>query len=252
MKITISGWPGAGSTTLALVLSKTLNLKYVSGSAVFRYLGSKLKFADTGEDRIIADKYLEEHFGKIFDRFLEKLLTDSTFDNILIESDITSFNLGKDYPFFSVFLTTAYEERLKRLGVDGRDKDIDFLKARDQKNAEFYKKLHGINWFNIIEIQAKHDLVIDNSHISVAEEMNLIYNELLKNAFINEAKFNELVSKSEEEDRNYWKNGKDFVREDLKSKSLFMNEKEILSLIIKNFKTQIELLPDDIKTAVLD
>lgn len=250
MKITIAGWPGAGATTLALILSKTLKLKYVGGTRIFRKLGENLNFNDTGKDRINADKYLEKHFGSIYDKFIGKLLLDNQFDNILVESDIAGFIYKKDYEFFSIFLTTDYQERLKRLRVDGRSADIAVLKQREEENAKFYKILHGIDWFSKNQINDSYDFVIDNSSKTIAQEMKETYLALFNNKLIDNSTFEILTIDSEKQEEEFWQNGKEFYKKFLLENNLIMTEKDIVSLIKNFFKNELNDLPQDIQTAL--
>ncbi len=249
-KIAISGWPGGGTSTLCLLLARNLNLKLVTGGETFRYLGKILNFENTGLDRVRVDQMLEKDFGVIYDKFIDLIIIDDNFSNLLIESDIAAFRLGKVPSLFSIFLQTEEHVRYSRLATDGRDKDQDLLKHRDQENQKFYKELHGIDWFDKVEIANKYNLQIDNSYMTIAEELKVVYRELRKLDYITEQDMEKLISSAEQDDKQYWEKGKQWYLDSLKSDKLVMPPEEILKLISERFSSEVEALPIQLKKII--
>lgn len=252
MKISVSGWPGAGSSTLSLLLCQDLKIKILRGGEVFRYLGKKLNFEDTGVDRHKADKLLEEDFGHLYDKFIDFVIEsdESELNNILIESDIAAFRI-QNKNLFSIFLITDTEVRKERLAVDDRDLDVAELEKRDKINRNFYNELHDVDWFDTAEINQKHSLVFDNSYKTIADELREIYKEMSQQGFLNKQEALVKINEAEHTEKNFWDTGKDGVIENLKKDSLFFTSEEILSLIKKYFEKDIEKLPSELRNIIL-
>ncbi len=183
MKLSVSGWPGGGSSSLSVLLCKMLNIKHIRGSETFRMLYKRLQFSDTGSGHLVAHKLVEPHFGPIYDNFIDFILTSDEYDDILVESDIAAFRVGKINKLFSIFLTTDINTRRERMNIDKRSDDSDELENIDKNHANTYKELHGIEWFKLDEIIATHQFVFDNSDTSIKQELDLIFETMLKKAF---------------------------------------------------------------------
>lgn len=246
--ITISGWPGAGSSTLCMVLAKTLEMKLVQGSETFRLIGKELKYANTGQDRIEADILLENDFGHLYDKYIDHLIING--NNLVIESDIAAFRLGKRDDYFSIFLAPSLEHRQDRLRVDGREADVEVLTEREKTLAHLYKELHNIDWLSLDEIEAKHNLVMDTSNMSIAEELRKVYEEVLKLGYITAEQFKMLDNSALETDRFYWENGKEWFLTFLKNAKLFMSAEEVLKDINLTFSEEVANLPQVLKEII--
>lgn len=238
MKITISGHPGGGSTSLALILCRLLNLKYISGGAFFRYLGERLNYSDTGIDRITADKYLEEFVGKLWDSYVDEILLDKSVENILIESDVASFRLGKLEDVISVFLLTDDAVRKQRLGSDGRALDTEILHVRDMENSNIYKNMYGIDWFSRDQIYSFHNAVIDNSHLTITQTVEKVLGD----------KFNQKLKEEcmalEDE---FFKSGKKVFLDNLQSKNLLPKVTDTIAIFKVKYADKINLFPEILK-----
>ena len=251
MKLVISSWPGSGATTLALILAKELNLTWIKGTDVFRYLGSKLNFEDTGLDRIKADQVIEDQFGKVFDKYIQTILTSGQKDNFIVESDIAGFLKQKDDKYVSIFLYSDLESRKARLVKDNRLDDEDYLEHRQNDLADIYKKLHGIEFLNLAQIKAKYDIPLDNSDLSLGNELIYVYKFLLAHKLIDSDHFDRLCETAIEAESTYWTSGKDYYKDFLASNNLVTSPESILKEIKKNFQNEVEKFDDSLKS-ILD
>lgn len=251
MKIVISSWPGSGATTLALILAKELHLTWIKGTDVFRYLGAKLNFEDTGLDRIKADQVIEDQFGKIFDKYIQTILTSSDKDNFIIESDIAGFLKQKNDKYVSIFLYSDLESRKARLIKDNRHQDEDYLEHRQNDLAAIYKKLHGIEFLNIGQINEKYDIPLDNGDLSLEDELISVYKYLYANKYIDTNRFEKLCSIAIEAESLYWTKGKEFYKDYLATNNLITSPENILKEIKKNFPKEVEKFDDSLKS-ILD
>jgi cytidylate kinase len=250
MIITVSGWSGVGSTTLALLLAKTLNYKLLSGTETFRYLGSKLNYEDTGADRVIADAMLEKYWGPVYDMYLHYKANTSA-ENIIIESDLIGFFTKDREDIISVFLIANFKSRSDRLKVDKRDKDVNLLKKRDEMLKDKYHQMHNIDIFDKELLKDVHDLVLDNTSLSLSAELNTIYNYLEKANIISKSSCSSLLDKSVIEDTLYWEMGKAQMIKELTEKNLLFSVEEIFQEIIQIFPHGIKTLPENLVNIIM-
>ena len=93
MKITVSGWPGGGSSSLSLLLAYHYKFKHLQGGNIFRHIYKSLSFAESGQDRVEAHNYVEPYYGPLHDAYIDELLKDNSVQKTLIENDIASFRV---------------------------------------------------------------------------------------------------------------------------------------------------------------
>lgn len=248
MKITISGWAGSGSSALALVLSYGLEMKLVQGGEVFRYIYKNIGFQTKGEERNEAHKYVEPFFGPLYDEYIDIYLQDDQREDTVIESDITSFRLGKRDDVLSIFLMADRGVRAKRTQGDDRPEDGEILESIDLEHRDVYMDLYGVDVLNIDEIKEKHQLVIDNSSMPIDEEINLIADELTK--YLEDFDPKEIKSQSKKLVEDFWANGKDWYKEKLREKNLIPDPKETLHEIVNMFPEDFAKFPAELRTAI--
>lgn len=243
MKITVSSWPGAGATTLSLILADLYKLKLLAGGKVFRYIYEKLS---TQNSIVDGPKLVEPYFGPIFDRFTQDLLEDNSIDNILIESDVVSLRVGKLKNVVSIFLYADSDFREKRINLDKRAHEGKVINEIDQTLQEEYKKLYGIDFLNTEEIKNTHTLPIDNTHISIGAELKIV-NEYLKINFKDEY-LRDLDYKLLE--KLYFEKGKDYFKAKLESLDMIYSVEEILDEIKKRYSKELKNMPSQISQII--
>lgn len=250
MKLSVSGWPGGGSSTLSILLCYLLEVKHVRGSDAFRAIYRQLSYLDSGNDRIDAHNFVEPYFGPIYDKFIDFILSEKEFDNLLVESDIAAFRVGKISSLYSIFLFTDFDIRKERMSVDSRIDDNEVLKEIDKSHEDAYRELHGINWFNEEEIKSKHAFTINNSNVPIAEEINQILEEMKNQGFIDQEKLIDLKTKTSELEKDYWEKGKKHYTTLLEEKGLVMHADEILRIISVQFSEEISKFPRELQDAI--
>lgn len=248
MNIIISSWPGAGASTLCFLLSDSLNIALLRGSSVFREISKAMNFAATGIDRINSDEYLEDNFSTLYDKYIKyKVSSDS---NFIVETDIIKRDSLTSANFLAVFLTAPYNVRAKRLVFDQRDKDSDLLKERDNSLKVKYSVLYGYNWFDTDALKANYDLIVDNSELTLASELKMVYRILYQKGSLTEMELNDLNSKSETADKMFFENGKEFFINKLDKKNLIMHGDDVVKEINSVFSAEVSKLPEDIRNAI--
>lgn len=242
LNITVSSWPGSGATALALILTKIFKYKLVQGGQTFRLLSTLMGKEDTGFDRIQIDEFLEKYYGKIFDSYVDHLLVNQ--NSLIIESDIASFRVGKTDKIFSIFLISSLEARTQRLKGDSREKDIKFLSAREKSLQKEYLNLYNIDWLDINTITKTHSLVLDNSSITIEEEIYIILDELLKKGFNN---FQYFKSKVGPITKSYIELGKIEFMRNLEKDNLLYPTKQLIKDVINFSYSEFKSFPTKLK-----
>jgi cytidylate kinase len=250
INLAVSGWPGSGSTSFALILATILKRKYFYIGDIFRYLGTSLGHSVTGKSQAEFDGYIEDIIGKTVDNYVDhKLLNEN---NMLLESDITAFRIGRNPKIFSIFIKATYEERLRRVHVDGREDGEKYLKSRDDILQQKYKELWDVDFFSEETIAKKYNLVIDNTIMTLENELKmsiLALNEYHKfSGTLDLEKFNQKI---DTEVAKFWKEGKKSFKERLAKKGLYMKPEEILAEITQEFPEDVIKFPPEVQAIFL-
>ena len=249
MKITISGWAGAGSSSLALLLAHTLGFELVQGGETFRYIYKNIGFETKGPDRNRAHEAVEPYFGPLFDLYVDNYLQSTHEKNIIFESDIASFRIGIQKDILSIFLKADKKIRATRTQGDGRGEDGDVMTEIDQVHRDIYKDLHGIDVLDTNEININHSLVMDNSEMSLADELVVIANHLPD--YINNFDSSYIIENADKLDSEYWEKGKEFYKEELTKRKLIPNPSILLGNIRKALPEEFSKLPKELKEAII-
>lgn len=252
MKITVSGWAGAGSSSLAMILANALNYKLIQGSGVFRYIFKKLEFSTTGADRNKAHSFVEPYFGPIYDKFVDTLLKNNEETHFIVDSDIASFRIGKTKDIFSIFLIANRETRVKRTRGDNRPEDGEIMDIIDLEHQKIYRELHNIDVLDLTEIRSKHQLVLDNSNITIAEELKTIFSELVKFNSEQKTLYSNLIPLVEKLDKEFWSHGKNEIVKQLTDKDLIPDPELLLGQIGTMFKKEISTFPVELRSIIQD
>ncbi len=250
MKVSVSGWPGGGSSSLSVLLCKILGLKHVRGGETFRYLYKKLEFSDTGSEHLEAHNLVEPYFGPVYDMFIDHILSSKDYDNILVESDIAAFRVGIIPDLFSIFLKTDLEVRKKRMVVDNRSDDKEELENIDKNHEKTYKELHNISWFDLKEITNTHSLLLDNSELSIKDELIQIFEKMNNQEFISGEKLSELKNLAENEEEIFWGNGKAYYNQYLVENNLVLEPEEIIEIIKNKFPEKVQNFPERLRVII--
>lgn len=166
MKITISGLPGTGTTTVAKIIAKKLNLKLISAGEIFRELA--IKKGMTLEE---FSKYAEENpeIDLLIDR-TQKELAEKEKDAV-IEGRLSGWFI-KDADL-RVLLFADPEIRYQRI-AKRENKDISTVrretKLREEIEKRRYQKFYNIN----IDDWSIYDIIINSGKFSAEKIADII------------------------------------------------------------------------------
>ncbi|MDK2849967.1 MAG: CMP/dCMP kinase [Candidatus Woesearchaeota archaeon] len=169
MRITISGVPGAGKTSVAKLLANKLNYEYFSMGTILREL-AKQKGMSIVDLSLLAekDKKIDEELDNMQKKFSLK-------DNFVMDSRLGFYFIPNS---FKIFLTCPVKVAAERILKDSREnekyKDLDDavqkIKLRRASEKRRYKNLYGIDYTD----PKYFDLLIDTSDKSVKDIVNII------------------------------------------------------------------------------
>jgi cytidylate kinase len=158
VKITISGPPGSGKTTVAKILSEKLKIKLISAGEVFRRLAFERsmsleefsKFAESNpEIDILVDRVQKEMAEKEKDAIVEGRLSGWMIKDAELK----------------VYIFADPEVRYSRI-AKREDKDISTVrketKLREEVEKRRYQKFYGID----VDDWRVYDLIINSSRMS--------------------------------------------------------------------------------------
>lgn len=220
----------------------------MQGSQTFRYLGAKLNFNDHGADRIEVDHFLEQYWGKIYDQYIDTVIT--TRDRLIIESDIAAVRIGKHDMLHSIFIIADSNVRAIRLDMDKRDGDSNLLDKRDRKLQKHYLDLWGFDWLDLKQLTEKYNLIIDNSLKNIEEELKIIYVDLFQRNVITKKEMNSLIDTAEGDEKAFWENGKNWYLDYLKANNLYFAIPDIINEIKQNYPAEIAAFPPKLKSVL--
>ena len=177
MKVTISGPPGSGKTTVAEMVSKRLSYDLVTGGKIFREKANEMKIslAQLGTAAESEDRY-----DKMLDGFLLEVLRKK--ENVIVESRLSGWlcHLNK-ISAFKVFVYADEEVRLERIrnSIHSRkeemgDNILTQMREREESEWERYKKYYGIDYRDT----SIYDLVLDASFEGAEEIAGVIISGL--------------------------------------------------------------------------
>ncbi|MEL9914630.1 MAG: cytidylate kinase family protein [Thermoplasmatales archaeon] len=177
MRITISGPPGSGKTTVAEILSNRLSMDLVVGGKIFREWAEKMKIS-LSELGSIAEE--QDRIDRSMDDYLLTVLRQK--DNIIVESRLAGWLCYLNgIEAFKVFIDAREDVRIARItssmkersGEKGRNV-LNETREREKSEAERYRKYYGIDYSD----RSIYNSVIDSSNISAQDVVEVIISAL--------------------------------------------------------------------------
>jgi len=166
MRVTISGLPGSGTTTVAKLLSEELSVELISAGELFRQIAKEKKLP-------------LEHFNKLaetnddFDRQIDERQAEEAMkrENVIVEGRLSGFFVPD--ADLKIWLKAPVEVRARRIA--GREKiayeeALSAMKSRERSENNRYEQYYGIN----LDDFSIYDMVIDSSKWSERDIVGMI------------------------------------------------------------------------------
>lgn len=173
MRISISGPPGSGKTTVCVLVADDLGYDCVLVGQVFRQMALERKmdletFGRLAEEDETIDRELDERmFG----------LARAN-ENIVMEGRLTGAMLkGRKVDVFAVFVTADERVRAERIARrEGADVDavLREMQARERSEKKRYLAYYGINAYD----RSIYDLWVDSTDMSAEDVAEAIVKKL--------------------------------------------------------------------------
>ncbi|WKZ28128.1 MAG: hypothetical protein QY330_00775 [Candidatus Dojkabacteria bacterium] len=250
INLALTGWPGVGTSTLTLLLAHILQKQYIYIGSVFRAINNHLKETSSVGLTPEFEATIQPMIGRTMDNYVDHVLLNEK--GIILESDLAAFRIGKNPKVYSIFIKANLEARKDREKADGRVGVETSIEDRDASLKREYIKLWDTNIFDEELIAKKYNLIIDNSNLSVAEEVYAIlerYCSLPQNKGI--LNYDSLVLRAKNILKKYHKKTKAKIKEDLDKAGLSYTETEIMTDIAKTFPEDIQSFPKEVQNLFL-
>ncbi len=169
MRITISGPPGSGTTTVAKLLAERLGYRLISAGEIFRKLAAERgmtleEFSRYAEDNPEIDFYIDK---------LQKEMAERD-DNVVVEGRLSGWMVKNA---FKVWIYASPEVRYKRI-AQREGKDLARVRTETRRREELekrrYKKFYSID---LDDVSVYH-LAINSEHFRPEEIVDIIINAI--------------------------------------------------------------------------
>lgn len=178
--IILSGMPAAGKSTVANIIAKQINLKYIAGGNLLKEIAAERGYAVTGDEwwdtddakRFVRDRMNDPSIDRQVDTRLKELISNGGF--VLTSYSLPWLVNGE----ITVWLEASEDNRAKRMAKrDGYtiDRALNVIKQRDRENIQYYRRIYG---YNLAKDHKVFKIVLDVNDISperIAEIVVLYY-----------------------------------------------------------------------------
>lgn len=245
MNIIINSWPSSGGTTVGLILSYFLKYKHLDSSETLKLLATEIY----GSHDINAFARFESDFGSNWDKIWESyvLWKIKKEDEIVISGRITGFFAEDIENLIEVMLIANTQTRILRSG-----NKKDYVAIQDNYTRQRWFSRYNVDFFNLAQIELNYDLIIDNSYMKPGEELFDILEYLKQSEYFEDLEYDdETDHKVHEITEDFQKHGFSYFVNHQLEDDLVIKPQHILKDWNKNFKSEIERLPEPFKRAVL-
>lgn len=165
MKITISGPPGSGKSTLSKMLSARLGLELVSMGDIFRKLANE-RCMSLDEFGTLAR--CNDEIDRKLDDLQKKIANEK--DNIILEGRLSGFLLDAD---LKIWLKAPLKIRAERI-AKRENKSISSA-MKETSEREECERVRYLNYYKIdVKDLSVYDIIIDSSKLSPEEICDIV------------------------------------------------------------------------------
>jgi predicted cytidylate kinase len=173
MRISISGPPGSGKTTVCMLVANRLDYDFILVGQIFRQMALERQM-----DLATFGRLAEE--DETIDRDLDQrmLALASANENIVLEGRLTGAMMtAKQLPVFSVCVTASVEIRAQRIAKrEGKNEEVILqeIQAREKSERKRYLAYYGVDPYD----RSIYDMWIDSSNLTPEGIADMIIEEV--------------------------------------------------------------------------
>ncbi len=173
MRITISGPPGSGKTTVCKLLAARLGYRYIISGNVFREMASKLHLTLTEFGKLAEE---DPKYDRMIDDSMVAMAADD--NDIVLEGRLAGYNLAQNgIEAFKVYLDA--DPRVRAARILEREKGDLMIVMNDMLEREACEAVRYSQWYGInINDKSVYDLVVDTSNAPPEKVVAIITREL--------------------------------------------------------------------------
>lgn len=177
MLITVSGRAGTGTTTLARILSKELNVPHVYAGAIFRDMARErgMSLAEFG-------RYAEEHH-EVDMELDQRMVEVAEREHGVLEGRLAAWHATRgEVSALKVLLTASERTRAKRIqereGTPDIQDVLEQTREREASETKRYRELYDIDPYD----EDLYDVVVDTEDLTPEEVAERVLRELPEEA----------------------------------------------------------------------
>ena len=179
MIITISGLPGAGKTTVAKALAKTLGMRHYSMGDIWAALAKK---RGVTVDDLLREAATDPDLDKAPDEYQNRL--GETEDNFITDGLVSFHFIPQSIKIFLTVDLAMGAERIYRAKKESAETRADepeygsveeaqkIVQNRITMNRERLKRAYGVDFLD----EGQYDLVVDTTHKTLEQTLQEILN----------------------------------------------------------------------------